>query len=267
MRVYGSRAVNCGAFPSGIIESELFGHIKGAFTGAVSDRRGKFEEAHEGTIFLDEIGDLEMSAQVKLLRVLESGEIQRVGSDKAMIINTRVIAATNRKLEKMVSRGKFREDLFYRLSDCNLEIPPLRDRRDEIPILMEHFIHHTCTAHDLIHPEFHTDLHNFLCHDYDFPGNIRELKSLCQYLVYLYNGSLLTLEDLPARYQQKIGEVNNASGIRAIRDGSERNHLIAILSRCHGDIRTLCNELGLSRSRVYQLLQKHELDASDYRVK
>jgi transcriptional regulator with GAF, ATPase, and Fis domain len=133
-------AVNCGAFPSDIIESELFGHVKGAFTGATSDRKGKFEEADGGTIFLDEIGDLELQAQVKLLRVLEVGDLQRVGSDKTVKVNVKVIAATHKNLEQMVENNEFREDLYYRINMCPLWIPPLRERRDEIEILFEHFL-------------------------------------------------------------------------------------------------------------------------------
>ena len=132
-------AVNCGAFPSDIIESELFGHVKGAFTGATSDRKGKFEEADGGTIFLDEIGDLELQAQVKLLRVLEVGDLQRVGSDKTVKVNVKVIAATHKDLEQMVENNEFREDLYYRINMCPLWIPPLRERRDEIEILFRHY--------------------------------------------------------------------------------------------------------------------------------
>ncbi|MBV5331882.1 sigma-54 factor interaction domain-containing protein, partial [bacterium] len=129
--------VNCGALPAGVIESELFGHMKGAFTGAGADRKGRFEEADGGTIFLDEVGELEPLAQVKLLRVLDVGEIQRVGSDKVLKVDVRGVAATHRNLEKMVAKGTFREDLFYRLNVCQLSIPPLRERRDEVELLLD----------------------------------------------------------------------------------------------------------------------------------
>ncbi len=132
-------SVNCGAIPDNLLESELFGHKKGAFTGASGDRKGKFESAHSGTIFLDEIGELPLSGQVKLLRVLESHEIQRVGSDETIAVDARIVAATNKNLRSSCEEGKFREDLFYRLSVIHVTLPPLRERKDEIPLLFEYF--------------------------------------------------------------------------------------------------------------------------------
>lgn len=267
-------AVNCGAFPSDIIESELFGHVKGAFTGATNDRKGKFEEADGGTIFLDEIGDLELHAQVKLLRVLELGELQRVGSDQPVRVNVKVIAATYKNLEDMVKRGDFREDLYYRINMCPLWIPPLRERRDEIGILFEYFLKKACA---LIHKKsivLSTELRDFINHQYDFPGNIRELKNIAQYIAHIADESSVTIADLPQRYQ-----TYHAAGLRIprsdlselgrkldyVRNDAEKDYLIGILRKHHGNIKGICREMGLSRSRVYQLLHKFQLQAADYR--
>lgn len=267
-------AVNCGAFPSDIIESELFGHVKGAFTGATNDRKGKFEEADGGTIFLDEIGDLELHAQVKLLRVLELGELQRVGSDQPVRVNVKVIAATYKNLEDMVKRGDFREDLYYRINMCPLWIPPLRERRDEIGILFEYFLKKACAS---IHKKsivLSTELRNFINHQYDFPGNIRELKNIAQYIAHIADATPVTVADLPERYQTYTADrirmrLNDPSEqgrkLDYVRDDAERDYLIGVLNKHHGNIRKICREMGLSRSRVYQLLHKFQLQAAHYR--
>jgi transcriptional regulator with AAA-type ATPase domain len=201
-------SVNCGAFPIGLIESELFGHVKGAFTGANVDRKGKFQEADGGTIFLDEIGDLEPTAQVKILRVLEHGELQRVGSEKIYKVDVRVIAATNKHLESMVEDGLFREDLLYRINICPLNVPPLRVRRDEIEILFEHFIQDWQKSGFGVVPNLSEDLYNFIYNDYQFPGNIRELKNLAQYIACIAGEETVGISDLPDRYQQIYNETS-----------------------------------------------------------
>lgn len=267
-------AINCGAFPSDIIESELFGHVKGSFTGASSDRKGKFEEADGGTIFLDEIGDLEPRAQVKLLRVLELGELQRVGSEIPVKVNVKVIAATYKNLEKMVKEGTFREDLYYRINMCPLWIPPLRERRDEIGILFEFFLKQVGTLVNKKAVVLSTELQEFINHHYDFPGNIRELKNMAQYIAYIAGESPVTLADLPERYQ-----TYNANTVRSrlesaleqekkltyVRNDAEKEYLIHLLKKYRGSIKKICWEMALSRSRVYQLLHKFQLQASDYR--
>ena len=170
-------SVNCGAIPDNLLESELFGHCKGAFTGAVSDRKGKFESAHTGTIFLDEIGELPLAGQVKLLRVLEAHEIQRVGSDQPIRVDTRVVAATNRNLRKLCAEGRFREDLFYRLGVIHVTLPPLRERKDEIPLLFEYFGDEAAEVLKRRPIEMTGRLRAFLL-DYAYPGNIRELRNI-----------------------------------------------------------------------------------------
>ncbi|MGI9304947.1 MAG: sigma-54 interaction domain-containing protein [Gammaproteobacteria bacterium] len=262
-------AVNCGAFPADIIESELFGHSKGAFTGASSERKGKFEEADDGTIFLDEIGDLELHAQVKLLRVLEVGEIQRVGSEKTAHVDVKVIAATNKNLEEMVRDGEFREDLYYRINMCPLWIPPLRERRDEIEILFEYFLKEACAAVDKKAALLDRELQEFIYKRYEFPGNIRELRNIAHYIAYIADDQAVSLVDLPARYQRWGGKTpaadQDANKLNHVRSDAERSYLIDVMTKHHGNIKKICEEMKLSRSRVYQLLTKFELQASDYR--
>lgn len=277
-------AVNCGAFPPSIIESELFGHVRGAFTGATSDRKGKFEEADGGTIFLDEVGELEPLAQVKLLRVLEVGEIQRVGSDKPHQVNVRVIAATNRNLEELVAKGTFRKDLYYRLNVCPLYIPPLRERRDEIPILLEFFFDEACAKLNKKTPILSGRLTRFIYEEYPFPGNIRELKNLAQFLVCIAGDTPLSLEDIPERFWVSSNEQEGGSPpsetsphpstlhpstlslrrhARALAEN--REVWIELLRKHEGYIPALCEETGLSRSRIYQIFKQLDLHPQEFR--
>jgi transcriptional regulator with GAF, ATPase, and Fis domain len=265
-------SVNCGAFPSGLVESELFGHIKGAFTGANSDRKGKFEEADGGTIFLDEIGDLDLTAQVKILRVLEQGELQRVGSEKIHMVDVRVVAATNKHLETMVAEGRFREDLFYRINICPLTVPPLRERRDEIEILFEHFIQDGQLFKSGQVPVLSKDLYKFIFVEYAFPGNIRELKNIAQYIACIAGSSKVEITDLPDRYQQIFSRISDkktgvdiSGGMESVRYDAEKNYLTNVLIETKGKIDKICRETALSKARVYQLLKKFNLSPVDFR--
>lgn len=266
-------AVNCGAFPGGLIESELFGHVKGAFTGATSDRKGKFEEASSGTIFLDEIGELEPYAQVRLLRVLETGELQRVGTEKVRKVDVRVIAATNRNLEQMVQQGTFREDLFYRLNTCPLQLPPLRERRDEIEILLQYFMEEACAKQNKPVPQLDPELRHFLAAIYEFQGNIRELKNIAQFMACIGTPDrLIEIGDLPARYQGKTevpeGGAANGNGPahrRLMRLEAEKVYWVKLLQKHKGDLRKICAETNLSRSRVYQVLDECKLRPNAFR--
>ncbi|TNJ37264.1 sigma-54 interaction domain-containing protein [Prosthecochloris vibrioformis] len=195
-------AVNCGAIPSGILESELFGHEKGAFTGALQARKGYFETAHQGTIFLDEIGEMPLATQVKLLRVIETGEFQRVGASEVISADTRIIAATNRSLQHEVAEKNFREDLFYRLQSVELRIPPLRERGHDILLLTEYFIHKAEKKHGISFSGFTREASGMLL-DYGWPGNVRELKNLVESLLILEKGHEITPDILERHLVQR----------------------------------------------------------------
>jgi DNA-binding NtrC family response regulator len=199
-------SVNCGAIPENLIESELFGHKRGSFTGAATDRKGKFESAHKGTIFLDEIGELPLTGQVKLLRVLEAHEIQRVGSDEPIPVDTRIVAATNRNLRKLSEEGTFREDLFYRLSVIHVSLPPLRQRKDEIPLLFSYFCDEAAEMMKRRPIRMTPQLREFLI-NYRYPGNIRELRNLIYRLTCLA-GDTADVVHLPV----DIRSAKNADG-------------------------------------------------------
>jgi two-component system response regulator HydG len=189
-------AVNCAALSEGLIESELFGHVKGAFTGAVSSKEGRIVYADGGTLFLDEVGDMPLATQAKLLRVLETREVQPVGGNQVQKVDIRLVAATNRDLKAMVREGIFREDLLYRLHVVTVEMPPLRERKGDLPLLVDHFVSELAAHHGRavrgIAPEARTALLR-----YDWPGNVRELRNTIESMVLLARGGILTLEDVP----------------------------------------------------------------------
>ncbi|MBI2620029.1 MAG: sigma-54-dependent Fis family transcriptional regulator, partial [Ignavibacteriales bacterium] len=187
--------VNCGAIPEGLIESELFGHEKGSFTSAVETRKGYFEIADGGTIFLDEIGEMPLATQVKLLRVLENGEFARVGSATPRTSDVRVIAATNKDLEVEVRQKRFRPDLYFRLRSVNIWIPPLRNRRDDIPVLIEHFVSEFTRQNSIVFEGFADDATDVLL-EYHWPGNVRELRNVLESIIVLENGSRVHADDV-----------------------------------------------------------------------
>jgi transcriptional regulator with GAF, ATPase, and Fis domain len=289
----GSRAdkayisVNCGAIPESLIESELFGHKRGAFTGAATDRKGKFESAHKGTIFLDEIGELPLQGQVKLLRVLQSHEIQRVGSDEAMIVDARIVAATNKNLRKLIEQGQFREDLFYRLSVIHVTLPPLRERRDEIPLLLAYYGDEAAEVLKRRPVGLSPRLRAFLL-EYAYPGNIRELRNLVYRLACLA-GDSADLAHLPedirpvAPAAGKVTETPAASlansaatpatpaslaeAKRAASDEAERACLERGLKDVGGTVAELARRWDMNRSHLQILLKKHGLHSKDFRVR
>ena len=189
-------AVNMAAVPETLIESELFGHVKGAFTGATNDRAGRFESADQGTLFIDEIGDLKLTSQAKLLRVLEEQQVTPVGRNSSFRVDVRVIAATNQDLETMVTNGEFREDLYYRLNVVAISLPPLRERKDDIPLLTDYFLRELCERYDTAVPALAEDLRTFFL-DYEWPGNIRQLKNCIESMVILGDSRCLSVGDLP----------------------------------------------------------------------
>ncbi|WP_027214864.1 sigma-54 interaction domain-containing protein [Burkholderia sp. WSM2232] len=279
-------SVNCGAIPDNLLESELFGHRKGAFTGAANDRKGKFESAHTGTIFLDEIGELPLAGQVKLLRVLEAHEIQRVGSDETIAVDTRIVAATNRNLRKLSEEGKFREDLFYRLSVIHVTLPPLRERRDEIPLLIAWFGDEAAGTLKRRPVRLTPRLRDFLL-NYAYPGNIRELRNV-MYRVSCLAGDMADIDHLPADMrpgapgpaagalqggaqgagQQPISVANLMSlsdAKRAASDDAEKAFLERGLREVNGTVAELARRIDMNRSHLQMLLKKHGLHSKDFR--
>jgi transcriptional regulator with GAF, ATPase, and Fis domain len=262
--------VNCGAIPHDLIESELFGHKRGAFTGAASDRAGKFESADGGTIFLDEIGELPLSGQVKLLRVLQSNEIQRVGSDQPISVNARIVAATNKNLLKMCAAGEFREDLYYRLSIINVTLPPLRERRDEIPLLIEYLANEAAMRINRAPVRLSRRLTTFL-NAYNYPGNIRELRNMI-FRISCLAADVADLEHLPENIRPRDvaaeakeeaggdgGEMSLNEAKRVASDAAERRYLQSWLERTNGRVTELAKGIGMNRSHVQTLLKKHGL--------
>ncbi len=271
-------SVNCGAIPENLLESELFGHKKGAFTGAYSDRKGKFESADTGTIFLDEVGELPLQGQVKLLRALQSSEIQRVGADQAISVDTRVVAATNRDLLAMSRKGEFREDLYYRLSVIQVTLPPLRERRDEIPLLLEYFIEEPADKLKRKPIGLSPRLRAFLM-SYGYPGNIRELRNIIFRMSCLADevadvthlpehilaGTAVGQRPLPeiaADRRESLSEVKKAAS-----DAAERLYLEQGLREVNGKVTEMARRLELNRTHVQTLLKKHGLSSKDYKNK
>lgn len=249
--------INCGAIPSSLIESELFGHTRGAFTGAHQSRAGKFEEADGGTIFLDEIGELEEYIQVKLLRVIQFGEVQRLGSDKVINVKTRVIAATNKNIKDQIRNGKLREDLYFRLACYELKIPPLRKRRDEIPDLFAHFMRKSATEVNKEIPKLSRRMHSFLNEEYDFPGNIRELENIARRLVVLENETDI-MRDLISHNS------DNSNKLADKVQGLTKELFRTTLKSQNGSAQKSAAVLGISQSRFYQLCRKFQLKPSEF---
>lgn len=258
-------AVNCGALTETLLESELFGHVKGSFTGAVGEKPGLFEEASGGTIFLDEIGETSPSFQVRLLRVLQEQEIRRVGGNKTIKVDSRVIAATNRDLQQMVKAGTFREDLYYRLSVVELAVPPLRDRREDVGALLDHFLAESGQkdqqAYEL-HPEARRVLES-----YSWPGNVRELSNAVENLTQLSRGREITVDDLPAKIQadvlkRALRRPESAEGVPALiedwpsLDELERRYIQILIGR-HKEKQRIAEILGVDRTTLYRKLKRY----------
>ena len=269
-------SVNCGAIPENLLESELFGHKKGAFTGASSDRSGKFESADKGTIFLDEIGELPLPGQVKLLRVLQSSEIQRVGSDQAIDVDTRIVAATNRNLLEMCAQGRFREDLYYRLGVINVTLPPLRKRKDEIPVLIDYFNDEAAEKLDRRPLVLSRRLRTFLM-NYAYPGNIRELRNII-FRMSCLAGDTADFEHLPemlrpARQDSRAEAGEDSAGMslgelkKAASDAAENRFLERGLQEVAGKVSELARRIDMNRSHLQTLLKKHGLQSKDYRAR
>ena len=251
-------AVNCGALTETLLESELFGHIKGSFTGAQSDKRGLFEEANGGTLFLDEIGDISTGLQVKLLRVLQEGEIKPVGSNSQVKVNVRIVAATHRNLEDMVEQGRFREDLFYRLKVIELEIPPLRERKEDIAELASAFLKtYSSRLKKKVNEISKEGLQSLF--NYTWPGNVRELEHQIERAVALTSSSVLTADDFNFT-QTAVSEMrlNHASGgeQRSLEE-MEKAHILSVLKQVDYNKSKASEVLGIDRATLYRKAQKY----------
>lgn len=250
-------SVNCGAIPEGILESELFGHEKGSFTGAIAQRKGYFERADNGTIFLDEIGEMSLQTQVKLLRVLEDGDFIRVGGSKKLNSNARIIAATNKNLEREVQNGNFREDLYYRLKSVAIDLPPLRERGNDVLLLVENFINHLESKYKIkqegIDPEVIECFKN-----YNWPGNIRELKNLLESLVLLKKGAKIEMEDLPENIRKSQAGVSGLPVyVNKTTDQAERELIYRALLGVRSDIADLKSML---QDSIYSARRRSQIN-------
>ncbi len=268
-------ALNCSALPSELVESELFGHTRGAFTGAVKDRGGLFEAANGGTLFLDEIGDLGVMAQAKVLRALENGEVMRVGGTRSTQVNVRVIAATNRPLDEMVLDGRFREDLLYRLKVITLKLPPLRERKEDLMLLVSYFLKYFSKRHNIPARQFDDEARSLLL-EYNWPGNVRELRNAIEGAIVMAEGSTITVKDLPAQFNSRPATVTTPSQPvvfiepaaanmpfveareQALRE-FDRAFLSAALARNGGNIARTARALGLHRQSLQKLLARRDM--------
>ncbi|MBF0343631.1 MAG: sigma-54-dependent Fis family transcriptional regulator [Nitrospirae bacterium] len=260
-------AVNCAAFSRELIESELFGHIKGAFTGAIKEKTGFIEMASGGTLLLDEIGETTTEFQVKLLRVLQEGEYYKVGQTSPSKMKSRIIAASNRNLEKAISEGTFRKDLFYRLNVISIHIPPLRDRRQDVPLLAHHFIKKYASR--LTSKEVTAITHETIevLMQYDYPGNIRELENAIEYAVTFAASSQITPNDLPQSFAslslKSAGAQLPLIPLKAALYEYERALLIAALTHCDGNISMAARHLAIHRQRLQQKIKEFSIDTEN----
>ena len=255
-------AINCAALPETLLESELFGHEKGAFTGAVRNKKGLFAQAHEGTIFLDEIGDMPLSTQAKLLRFLQERKFYPVGSEKPSDVDVRVIVATNKDLEDQTKQGLFREDLFYRIHVIPVFLPPLRDRKEDIPSLVEHFLKKFSQKMKKevkgLTPEA---MQRLMLHDW--PGNVRELENTIEYAVAMTHQDVIT-EDLVLQTKKTVSS-EQLKPLKEARDAYEKSYLIHLLEICKGNVTQAAKLAGKYRSDFYDLLKKHNLNTEDFK--
>ena len=262
-------SINCGGLTETLLQSELFGHEKGAFTGADFQKKGLFEEAHGGTLFLDEIGETTPHFQVTLLRVLQEGAIKRVGSARTINVDVRIIAASNRDLEKEVEAAQFRKDLFYRLNVIPIVVPPLRQRRDDIPLLATHFLTHFAKLHGRLEMKLTAETVDKLV-GYDWPGNVRELENRMERAVLLTQGSSITVDDIPLGIDDEeedtfdmepFGEAKNH-----VVDRFERRYLTKILSITRGNVSRAARIAKKERSAFQKLMRKHGIRSESFRA-
>jgi two-component system nitrogen regulation response regulator NtrX len=248
--------VNCAAIPEELIESELFGHVKGSFTGANEDKVGKFQQADGGTLFLDEVGDMSLKTQAKVLRVLEEQRFEPVGSRKQLAVDVRVVAATNKKLEEEIARGAFREDLFYRLNVVPMVIPPLRERTEDIPVFARHFLGEFCRAYGRKIREFSPGALDVMM-QYPWPGNVRELRNVVERLVIMCPDERIEAQHLPPELFRGGARVPQGAGatLAEARHAYEREMVLRKLEENHWNMTRTAAALGLERSHLYRKLK------------
>jgi DNA-binding NtrC family response regulator len=245
--------VNCHAYSKTLLESELFGHEKGAFTGATETRIGKFEASEGGTLFLDEIGDATLDMQVKMLRVLDTRNIERIGSNRLINVDFRLICATNRNLKEMIQSGTFREDFYYRISTFALEIPPLRERREDIGQMVHFFMSKLANDMKKTIKGIDDDLMDYLLH-YDYPGNIRELKNMVERLIVLSSDGILRKSDLQADFNQK--NILQIQSLKEFRNQTEKQYIQRILKHTEGHLTQASDILGITRRQLFNKMQE-----------
>ncbi len=260
--------VNCAAIPPELIESELFGHERGAFTGAVARRQGLFEVAHGGTIFLDEVGDMSLAAQAKVLRVLQSGELVRVGGERVIHVDVRVLAATNKDLAEEVRQGRFREDLYFRLNVVPIHSPPLRERADDIPLLVDRFLDEICTENGMRRKRILPEVIEVFKR-YHWPGNVRELRNLMERLVILSEREI-TIEDLPEFLTDKSNERLSMERyadktLRDFREEMERRFILLKLEQNDWNVSRTAEALGMERTNLHKKMKAFGIKRSDAR--
>jgi transcriptional regulator with PAS, ATPase and Fis domain len=244
--------INCGALPEGLIESELFGHVKGAFSGAIRDKKGRFELAHGGTIFLDEVSELPKLMQVKLLRFLQEGTLEKVGGEKTISLDVRVISATNKNLRQEVQEHRFREDLFYRLNVIPINVPPLRERKTDIPLLVDHFLKQITRQNKDQEIKIVEEALSMMM-DYTWPGNVRELQNCVQFSIVRCKGNVIRPQDLPLELKQFIPS-------KSKRGPSRKLELLAVkeaLIKTGGNKVKAARYLGVGRATLYRFLNRH----------
>lgn len=255
--------VNCGAIPETLLESELFGYEKGAFTGATGTRYGRFELAHGGSMFLDEIGDMSFNLQVKLLRVLQEKTFERVGGTKSISVDVRIIAATNRILDDLVKDGKFREDLYYRLNVVPIQLPPLRERRQDIPLLLNYFLERSNKINDA-EIDGCSEAAMTALMDYTYPGNVRELQNLIERVVVLKRKGMIDLEDLPDKIylaeQQEQGHFEIEKGYDTLVSNFEKSLILQALQETNGVKSKAAQVLSLNRTTLIEKMKRLGID-------
>ncbi|HEX6057556.1 MAG TPA: sigma-54 dependent transcriptional regulator [Gemmatimonadaceae bacterium] len=256
--------VNCAAIPGELIESELFGHMKGSFTGAIADRAGKFEQADRGTLFLDEIGDMSLAAQAKVLRVLQDGVVTRIGSAKPVSVDVRVLAATNKNLENEIAEGRFREDLYYRLNVVPVHVPPLRERREDVPLIAQHFVN-VLSEREGMAPRALTPDALARLQEYDWPGNVRELRNTVERLLILSSGPRVTGADVDRLVgrrgveQTSMGSLTEIKTFEEFKEAAERAYLLHKLREFDWNVSETARALDMPRSNLYKKIERYGL--------